>query len=54
VDLALLRAHDEQVLVAAVEVEAAPARQPRDARLLRLVLFLFLNIRIGEDVGVRA
>lgn len=40
VDLALLRAHDEQVLVAAVEVEAAPARQARDARLLRLVLLV--------------
>jgi hypothetical protein len=36
--LALLGAHDEEVVVVGVEIEAAATGQARDARLLGLVL----------------
>ena len=40
-DLALLGAHEEQVLAVPVKIEAAPPRQAREGGLLRVILRSF-------------
>lgn len=53
VDLPFLGAHEEEVLAVPIEVETAAPRQPRERRLLRVILHHHRHPDVREVIDGR-